>query len=184
MASQQDRKGWTLPRIAGNLLTALALVVSIDQVQAFASHGQLPKADNSDHSLQKHSLTSYGSTAFYHGVSELAKYLNAYEITSGNADVEVYDGSYGDTGWYGLSSCKNDVPFSGNTRCDDFTVQFNTFYMPNDDGMWKALGCHEFGHTVGLGHRNASNDSDPYSCMRNDIFALMFDGHDDDQISS
>lgn len=184
MSKVRQAKRWTLPRIAGHVLTAAAVVVTVDQLPARASHGQLPKADNSDHSLQKHSLTANGSTAFEHGVSELNKYLNAYEVTSGNADVEVYDDSYGDTGWYGTTSCKNYVASSGGTRCDDFTVKFNTGSMANDEGKWKSLGCHEFGHTVGLGHRSSSNDTDDNSCMRVEIWPTLFDSHDDNQISS
>lgn len=173
-----------LPRVAGHVLIAATVVVTVDQLPALASHGQLPKADNSDHSLQKHSLTANGSTAFDNGVSELSKYLNAYQVTSGNADVEVYDGAYGDVGWYGSASCKNYVASSGRTRCDDFTVKFNTSAMVNDAGKWKSLGCHEFGHTVGLGHRNASNDPNSDSCMRVSIWPTQYDSHDDDQISS
>lgn len=183
MAVERSKRR-VLPRVAGHVQTAAAVVITVDQLPALASHGQLPKADNSDHSLQKHSLTSNGSLAFDHGVSELAKYLNAYSVTSGNADVEVYDAGYGDTGWYGITSCKNYVASSGGTRCDDFTVKFNTSNMANDDGKWKSLGCHEFGHTVGLGHRSASSNTNNDSCMRVSIWPLQFDGHDDNQISS
>lgn len=181
MGTQQS--SGLLPRVVGHVLIAATVVVAVDQLPAIAGHGKLPKADNSDHSLQKHSLTANGSTAFDHGVAELGKYLNAYQVTSGNADVEVYDGAYGDVGWYGIASCKNLVASSGGTRCDDFTVKFNTSAMPNDDGKWKHLGCHEFGHTVGLGHRSAASDPNSDSCMRETIWPTQFDSHDDDQIS-
>jgi len=48
--------------------------------------------------------------------------------------------------------------------------------------MWKYIGCHEFGHTGGLGHRmdgGTWSDADRNSCMNQETIPITnFDSHD------
>lgn len=152
---------------------------------ASATHGQFPKADNSDHVFAQFSLTTNGQTAYDWGTDVLADHVNVwYSAQNSGEDVKVYDSSYGQTGWAGQASCVNNVNWNP-LLCDTWTVKFNESTMPNDSSTWKSLGCHEFGHTVGLGHRSALDDSDINSCMRtDDYWPQYYDAHDADQISA
>ncbi len=63
------------------------------------------------------------------------------------------------------------------TSCDIIRVRLNQSYSKTAS-QWKSLGCHEFGHTGDIGHRNSSNDTDGNSCMRSDKWYLNYDSHD------
>ena len=72
---------------------------------------------------------------------------------SGRHCVDVYNGRYGDTGWY------------GRTRWDPgtqgpVTVQLNDSYPLDADGR-RTVTCHELGHALALDHNTAYS-----SCMR------------------
>jgi hypothetical protein len=48
-----------------------------------------------------------------------------------------------------------------------------------------ATGCHEFGHTAGLGHRTHTTDTDDNSCMQQGRYISgSFDAHDLDAINN
>lgn len=77
-----------------------------------------------------------------------------------DADVSVYMYDYGATGW----DAQTTTYYDGNICCySRMTVNahYLTSYYDNE-GLWQALACHEFGHTLGLQH----NDSGSASIMR------------------
>lgn len=63
-----------------------------------------------------------------------------------------------------------------------FNLTYMADYSQNDaDGT----GCHEFGHTGGLGHRTSQTDTDNNSCMRSPSDGRRYyDQHDLNAISS
>lgn len=141
--------------------------------------------DNADHYMDRNSLTSYGDAAAVQGRDQLDRsQMNA--TFTGSGDVEIYDGNFDQNSWYGNTSCLSGYnPFNGN--CDVFKVRFDTDEMAGLGlSYWKSLGCHELGHSAGLGHRSASNDASgtTSSCMREEIWPLTFDNHDLDAINS
>jgi hypothetical protein len=159
----------------GVLAVAVGLVVSA--MPASAGHGGEANSgtpDNATHYIDRNNLTRLGNIAAVHGADQLDRSdMNA--TFNGYGDLEVYDGAYGDTGWAGRTDCI-DSGWWG--ECDVFRVRFNTSAMGTSESAWRSLGCHEFGHTGGLGHRYASDDSNDNSCMRSDIWPQNFDFHD------
>ncbi|MFC6288250.1 hypothetical protein ACFP3Q_09340 [Nocardioides sp. GCM10027113] len=102
---------------------------------------------------------------------------------TGSGDVEVYDAYYGTTGEWedvaGRATCMGYTNFY--QTCTLYLVRFNLSYTANySTSKRHSLGCHEFGHTVTLGHRTSGNDTDNNSCMRSVISSLRpdFDAHD------
>ncbi|MBO9524015.1 MAG: hypothetical protein J7518_20965 [Nocardioidaceae bacterium] len=162
------------------LLTAVA-------PPAQAGHGSKASSgdpDNGIHRMDRHSLTSLGDSAAVRGRDQLNRADDMTATFEGSGDVDIYDADYGNTSWFGRTSCPDGVNWlTGN--CDVFKVQFNTRTMTGRSaGDWLSLGCHELGHTAGLGHRAASNDVDDNSCMRSEIWPRSFDGHDIDAINA
>lgn len=79
-----------------------------------------------------------------------------------NADVCVYMYDYGATGWDALTEISYD---SYSNICDYSRITVNAHYLTDyyaTTGLWQAIACHEFGHTLGLDH----NDSGSASIMR------------------
>ena len=151
-------------------------VLSLPAQPASASHGIDPGADNIDHTISHGQLgSSTGQLSFDWGSDRLSQGIHVW-YGDGDTDVQMYEGNYGDTGWEGWTKCKNLVP-AHPSRCDDFTIKLNT-HNYKTASRWKSLGTHEFGHTVGLGHRTHSDDSDDNSAMREDIWPLDYDTHD------
>ena len=66
-------------------------------------------------------------------------------------------------------------------NCDRFHVRYDTSNLStySNDYLYRA-GCHEFGHTVGLQHREVSG-----SCMRQNIAnaATQYSTHDKNHIN-
>lgn len=157
------------------VIAVTGLVTSV--VPAFADHGGEANSgypDNATHYIDRNNLTRLGNIAAVRGAAQLDRSdMNA--TFDGYGDLEVYDGRYGDTGWAGLTDCTDDGWWG---ECDIFRVRFNISAMGTSESRWRSLGCHEFGHTAGLGHRKASNDGHDNSCMRSDIWPQSFDAHD------
>ncbi len=171
---------------AAFIAIAICAAIFIAVAPASADHSEKGGAgdpDNPPHYIDRNSLTENGSTAAQWGLWELDQTQIGPTFT-GSGDVEVYDGAYGDTGWYGQTSCPGGINWlTGN--CDIFDVKFNTTAMAGHSlDHWRSLGCHEFGHTGGLGHRYASDDSDDNSCMRTPIWPRFYDTHDINAINA
>ncbi|QES48748.1 hypothetical protein DEJ50_13895 [Streptomyces venezuelae] len=73
---------------------------------------------------------------------------------SGTHCVDVVDGSYGATGWLGVTSYSYDSAryFIDGT----VSIKYNNSYASNH----RAVACHESGHAFGVGHNTSTN-----SCM-------------------
>lgn len=169
------------------LALTTALSVSLVASPAHAGHSNAGGAgdpDNGIHRMDRHDLTPLGDAAAVWGRDQLNRADDMTATFEGSGDVDIYDGRYGDTNWAGLTSCPRGVNWlTGN--CDVFKVQFNLDTMTGRSSSdWISLGCHELGHTAGLGHRYASNDADNNSCMRTTIWPKSLDGHDVDAINS
>lgn len=169
---------------------ATTLMMSfLGTTNAYAEHAKDSSAgdpDNADHYIDRFGLTSGGDTAAVQGLQQLNRsQMNA--TFTGSGDVEIYNGDYNQISWYGATNCESGFnPFTGN--CDVFRVRFDTEMMARFTGLskWRSLGCHELGHTAGLGHRYPENDAagTTRSCMRDDIWPEEFDNHDLDAINS
>ena len=157
---------------------------------AYAGHGHsLPTPDNRTHRIDRNNLTAGSSQdAVNWGIHELDRtVMNA--TLEGGGDVEVYDGYYGTSGiWDGVpgkATCMEYTDFY--QTCLNYHVKFNLSYSA-DYSINKAhgLGCHELGHTVGLGHRDGDDDSNNNSCMRKIIDPQRpdFDTHDVDAVNA
>jgi len=166
----------------GTVTMVAAAAVVVVAPAAGAGHDKLPRQDNNDHYVDQHSLAAgLGKLSFdwatcATGSSVLCTEVNVWFTGHPADDVHSYDSNYGDTGWHGLTTC-NGVGWTTPWLCTDWTIKFNEFQGKTAD-QWKSLGCHEFGHTVGLGHRSAGDDSDNNSCMRVEIWPLDYDNHD------
>lgn len=173
----------------GCVAVGIALVLSLGgTTNANADHAKDANAgdpDNADHYMDRNSLTSNGDAAAVRGRDQLNRsQMNA--TFSGSGDVEIYDGDYNQNSWYGQTNCDSGFnPFNGN--CDVFRVRFDTENMAGLGlSYWRSLGCHELGHTAGLGHRYPDDDAPgtTQSCMRSDIWPEVLDQHDLDAINS
>ncbi|WP_141747145.1 hypothetical protein [Streptomyces agglomeratus] len=129
--------------------------------------------DNRNQAVKGFSLTGNGTLAMNHGKAQLEK--TVITTSWGGGDIEVYDGEYERNGWHGKTDCTDWNAFR--TSCDIIRVRLNQSYSKTAS-QWKSLGCHEFGHTGDIGHRNSSNDTDGNSCMRSDKWYLNYDSHD------
>ena len=179
------------PRGAALLAAIVSLCAAVVLVTpaANAGHGSTyAPPDDTTINIDRNDLTAGSNTAVARGIAQLDRTdLNA--TTSGSGDIEVYDGYYGTSGEWndrvGYAPC---VAYTaGYAKCTLYWVQFNLSYSAGyGTGALNSLGCHEFGHTGGLGHRNADNDTDNNSCMRSAISSnrQSFDAHDLDAINN
>ena len=57
----------------------------------------------------------------------------------------------------------------GVTKCDYMDIYYITSRWGSDGNYWKAIGCHEAAHALGVGERDPSLDqsADGYSCATN-----------------
>ncbi|MFL6160143.1 MAG: hypothetical protein ACJ72D_28985 [Marmoricola sp.] len=155
---------------------------------AQANHGTAPQGwpDNSNQYVDRHSLGPDAEISVARGIAQLNRSVLKVTLT-GSGDIDVYDGNYGDTGWDGQTRCTDKVASTWlwQHHCDVFTIKFNT-YATASYSTFKSqvIGCHEFGHTAGLDHRAASNDSSQISCMRGSGYlSTVLDQHDLDVIN-
>jgi hypothetical protein len=153
-------------------------------IPASADHDDLIDPDNADHHVDRNDLGASANNATIHGIGQIDRTkMNA--TLSGSGDVEVFDYSYGSSGSWkntrGRTTCVNKT-WTGR-ECDVYEVSFNLTYLSgSSSAVWNHVGCHEFGHTGGLGHRTSSTDSNNNSCMRSGGANQYFDDHDIDQI--
>ncbi|MEV0805331.1 hypothetical protein [Micromonospora sp. NPDC050200] len=158
------------------------LTIAVAASPAAASHGNKANAgppDNAQQDVQTNSLTTGGTAAYSHGRAQLDR--TDITMSTGGSDLHVYDASYSSS-WYGQTSCTDRNWLNG--KCDHMDIKFNTRLMSGaSTSKWQSLGCHEFGHSGGLGHRYRSTDSNDNSCMRDDIWPKYLDTHDIDAVN-
>jgi len=90
------------------------------------------------------------------------------------AEIQYVHGYYGDTGWYGVTTCQ---AWNG-VYCGYALVQLNRSYGPYTNAQKRHLACHETGHAVGLNHSPFSA-----SCL-GPGWSEGTNGHDRDAINS
>lgn len=177
-------------RWACTLIAAL-VCVTFSQAPAQGGHASGSNSGNPNdryHYIDRNTVTTAVSNAVVHGISQ----LNRSEMSatlSGSGDVEVYDAYYGTGGdWnnrYGVTWCSQWGPYYN--WCDIHVVQYNlTYFAGYSSSRQNSGGCHELGHTAGLGHRTATTDTDDNSCMRETASSTWpsYDQHDLDAINA
>lgn len=164
----------SIRRYAVLIILALAATTLIAPPAQAGHGGAFPVPDNRQQALSRVNLTEIGHRAAQQGVDQLNR--TVITMSTGGGDIYAYDDNYG-TAWYGrtvTSGC------SAGNPCDRFTVQFNLQLMRDlTPYRQRTVGCHEFGHTGGLGHRAKSATN---SCMPSwgpgDVWYYAFDSHD------
>lgn len=165
-----------------------AVLVLLAASPASANHGDsgapvlTRDPDNTDQEYEMISMTTGGFGACDWGADELER----TQITTslGDGDIHCRDALFGET-WLGLTTC-TDVNLV-NRRCNHYDVDFDTESIdttPDTAAEWNEwfyIGCHEFGHTGGLGHETASSNYS--SCMENGSGHTRFRQHDIDEIN-
>lgn len=79
--------------------------------------------------------------------------------SSGFADVMVNMNDYGATNWDAITETFYN---NNNNVCYNSVMKINAHYRTqyySTRGLWQAIACHEFGHTLGLKHNNSSSPS-------------------------
>ena len=83
---------------------------------------------------------------------------NTYVTSTTNSDIDIYMFYYGNTGWDGLTS----TTYSGSINAHS-VIQINASYLYSGysalSDLWKAIACHEFGHSLGLNHNTSVSQS-------------------------
>lgn len=177
----RSRVATTLLLVGG--IVSLNLIASAPSYAGHDGKANSGDPDNGSHYVDRHDLSYYGNLAAEHGVAQLDRAADFHATFDGTGDVDIYDGAYGDTGWSGITDC-TDASWFG--QCDIFRVRFNQDAMSGEGSTsWRHLGCHELGHTGGLGHRYASTDAQDNSCMRQGLWnATSLDSHDLEAITA
>lgn len=97
-------------------------------------------------------------------------------ISYNSADVTVYMNNYGATDWDGLHTetlGDYEHPING-TALEHSEISLNTYWRGSStsDNLWKAIACHEMGHSLGLGHTTMNG---VYTIMRGEGASVYFD---------
>ena len=156
--------------IAGVTVTTLLFANTASANHGFGS--TLTVRDNNTQDYEMVSLTSAGRIACEHGAGQLER--SEITVQIGNNDIHCHDYFVGTMYWVGETYC-TDVHW-WNQRCDHFQIDFNLTgfdFTPDtvlETNFWKAIGCHEFGHTGGLAHV----DLDVWSCMRYGLYSTTY----------
>ncbi|GAA1665940.1 hypothetical protein GCM10009830_09440 [Glycomyces endophyticus] len=181
-------------RVLMTVVAAVFALLAASAAPAQASHsgdfaGGPP--DNATHYVENINLTGYASQATTHGIVQIDRsVMNATYADGPEIDVHVHDAYYGRSGsWAGMAgyaNCQEDE-WWWDGDCNVYRVRYNLSYAASYSwARWQSLGCHELGHTTGLAHRSAANDTDNNSCMRSTVLASRprFDSHDIDAINA
>lgn len=121
------------------------------------------KADNSQHNFNYYNFTNAMITASDNALANdyQPTMLDIGYTTFDNADVRVLDDNFvtycgynwdGATNYYALAEC---TFVNADRECGQFGVRFDTSDTDTFTATRRqALACQEFGHTVGLRHRD------------------------------
>jgi len=125
--------------------------------------------------LESRTHTSFHDSADFNVQPTDLVYQHSHDNVT---EVTVYDGPYGDVGYYGRAICNN--PQNG--LCASVTIQINT--APPDGSYTQlesdSLMCEEVGHAFGLDHKDP-NDTD--SCMSQNFSLRRWDTHDKSHVN-
>ena len=125
--------------------------------------------DNNTQDYDHNNLTEGGAMACDHGAAQLER--SEIRVKVGNNDIHCHD-SYVLRGFRGTARCTTTVWW--NRRCGHYRVWFNTSGTDTtpdtflERNYWKALGCHEFGHTGSITHMTGS------TCMRSGLETQLY----------
>ena len=169
-----------LPALRGSF--AVAVVVSTAATGQVAAHHEdfslrLRVRDNNTQDYDHHNLTAGGELACNHGAAQLARSEISVEVGPDDIhcyDSHVYAGAAGTVEW--------------NNRCDHYRVWFNTSGTDTtpdtflERNYWRALGCHEFGHTGSIPHVSGRSCMQPGLATHHYNFQFLTQ-HDLDHIN-
>ena len=126
--------------------------------------------------------SSYGSSVYYqilYGAQSWSG-LSAMVLSSGTTsdnDIEIYMSNYGATGWNGLHN--PDSYDSSTNVMEHSTITLNTYYYlqsyssyTSDINFWRAIACHEVGHSLGLSHNSTSGETSIMKSSTGDFYTL------------
>jgi hypothetical protein len=164
-----------------SLLLAVVLVVSFGS-PAFAEHGDNSSAirdrDNNSQGWDRNGLTDAGTVACDWGADQLERSEITMAGPGNSGDIHCFDDYYA---WdlFGGATCTETNWWNG--KCDHYLLQFNLKYYGQITNYWERtqyryIGCHEFGHTSSVGHRQVDNNDN--SCMVSGSGQVAFDNHD------
>ena len=167
-------------RIAKIVLVGVIASTVVFANAASADHGfgsRLRVRDNNTQDYELVSLTPAGTIACQQGAEQLER--SEISVRIANNDIHCHDYFANTLSWVGETYCTSVVWW--NQRCDHFQIDFNlTGFDTSPDSsleinIWKAVGCHEFGHTGGLAHV----DLDVWSCMSSTVYNPVTFNQDD-----
>lgn len=147
----RDRPRWRRRTIAG-VGTVAALCINQGGTAA-ATNDWGANPDNPNHYIGHFSSgwDANGDAAESRGGSELDR--SDLIVHYGNTgDVKQLEGDFRQHEWYGITSCDDLIV----STCDHYTVYYDSQNIADDysgsyrTAAFKALGCHELGHTGGL----------------------------------
>jgi hypothetical protein len=96
------------------------------------------------------------------GIDAYYRYYTAGCPGGGRHCVNVYDASYGQTGWYAQTTWQT----SGGYFVDGTVqIQLNDSTTPNTYAARRSVACHEMGHALGLDHNTGTT-----SCIKTYLF--------------
>lgn len=97
-----------------------------------------------------------------------------------NSDWANYLQNAGDTGWAGITEC---IDRNGDI-CNHWHLTYNNYYGPFSSNQKQSIGCHEFGHSLGLNHYTSHQPIG--SCMEEGTvmhFHTQYNSHDKSHLS-
>ncbi len=147
---------------AAAISSAISLLVTST---AIAHHDDGPRLRTRDNNTQEYehvNLTSAGEIACDWGATQLGR--SEIIMSQGDNDIHCHDMNSADSAraWV---ECTSTVWW--NRRCDHYRIEFNLRGMDttpdsnSERNFWRAVGCHELGHTGSIGHVDSNQ-----TCMR------------------